>query len=108
MLFYRGISTFMGWRCRSGFIFLIGTAIDRAAIAPLICGMSAIATYLKRTGLSQRQFAELLNCSQSLVSQWITGETRMTAERALEIERVTSGKIKRQQLLPELYRGMAA
>ena len=70
--------------------------------------MKVIATYLRRTGLSQSQFAELLDCSQSLVSQWITGETSITPERALEIERVTSGKIKRQQLVPKLYRGMAA
>lgn len=70
--------------------------------------MHEIAAYLKKTGLSQRQFAELLECSQSLVSQWITGETRMTGEWAVEIERVTSGKIKRQKLVPQLYRGMAA
>lgn len=64
--------------------------------------------YLKKHGITQKQFAARLGCSQSLVSQWITGETEMTGERAIKIERVTNREVRRQDLLPELYKGMAA
>ena len=45
---------------------------------------------------------------RGLVGQWLHGETTITAERALQIERVTKGEVKRQQLRPELFRGMRA
>ena len=70
--------------------------------------MQALQQYLNKTGLTQRQFADLIDCSQSLVSQWLTGKVQMTAEWAIAIERCTRQKVRRQDLLPEIYRGMAA
>ena len=70
--------------------------------------MKALKGYLDKTGLTQRQFADLIGCSQSLVSQWISGDIQMTNGWALVIERRTHQKLKRQDLLPELFRGMAA
>ena len=70
--------------------------------------MRALQQYLDQTGLTQRQFAHLIDCSQSLVSQWLTGKVQMTVERAISIERCTRQKVRRQDLLPEIYRGMAA
>lgn len=70
--------------------------------------MKALKGYLDKTGLTQRQFADLIGCSQSLVSQWISGDIQMTNDWALVIERRTHQKIRRQDLLPELFRGMAA
>ena len=65
-------------------------------------------SYLKKHGLTQREFADKIGCSQSLVSQWISGETKITGQWAVAIERATERDVKRQELLPELYRGMAA
>jgi DNA-binding transcriptional regulator YdaS (Cro superfamily) len=70
--------------------------------------MKALKGYLDKTGLTQRQFADLIGCSQSLVSQWISGDIQMTNDWALVIERRTHQKLRRQDLLPELFRGMAA
>ena len=70
--------------------------------------MKALKGYLDKTGLTQRQFADLIGCSQSLVSQWISGDIQMTNDWALEVEKRTHQKLKRQDLLPELFRGMAA
>ena len=70
--------------------------------------MQALKAYLEKTGLTQRQFAALIGCSQSLVSQWLSGSVQITAARAVVVERCTRQKVRRQDLLPELYRGMAA
>lgn len=67
-----------------------------------------IEKYLKKHDITQRQFADKLGCSQSLVSQWISGDTQITGRWAVLIERATGGEVRRQELLPDLYRGMAA
>lgn len=65
-----------------------------------------IAAYLKKHNLTQEQFAQSFKpkVSQGLVWQWINGRTQITAERAVEIETITGGQIKRQELRPDLYR----
>lgn len=62
-----------------------------------------ISTYLREKGLSQEEFATHLGVSQGLVWQWIAGRTRVTAERAIEIEGKTDGEITRHDLRPDLY-----
>jgi DNA-binding transcriptional regulator YdaS (Cro superfamily) len=54
--------------------------------------------YLEEQGLTQAALASLLDppVTQSLVSQWIRGRTRITLEQALGIERLTSGKVSPQ------------
>jgi len=70
--------------------------------------MKVLDAYLTKNGITQRQFADRIGCSQSLVSQWINGDVTMTGQWAVKIERVTQRMVKRQHLLPDLYRGMAA
>lgn len=65
-------------------------------------------SYLKKHNLSQEAFAKSLHVSKGLVWQWLNGRTRITGEMAVRIERATDGEVRRQDLLPELYRGMAA
>ena len=60
-----------------------------------------LADYLKTT--TQTAFAEALGVTQSAVSQWVTGEQRITAERAKEIEELTRGAITKQELRPDIF-----
>lgn len=66
-----------------------------------------IETYLKHKGISQAEFAKHMGVTQGAVWQWISGESRITAERALEIEKKTGGEITRQELRADLF-GKAA
>ena len=58
--------------------------------------------YVEKNG-GQTQFGKVLGVSQGLVWQWLEGKTRITAERALEIERATSGKVTRHDLRPDIF-----
>jgi DNA-binding transcriptional regulator YdaS (Cro superfamily) len=58
-------------------------------------------TYLQQT--TQTDLAHRLGVTQGLVHQWVTGKTRITAERAVEIEKATGGQVTRQELRPELF-----
>lgn len=51
--------------------------------------------HLKESGQSQTEFGADLKppASQALVSQWIRGITRVTLDYALQIERVTRGRV---------------
>ena len=69
--------------------------------------MKVLDAYLTKNGITQRQFADRLGCSQGLISQWINGKTEMTGQWAVKIERETRKAVRRQDLLPALYRGMA-
>lgn len=57
--------------------------------------------YIKTT--TQAEFASRLNVTQGLISQWIVGKTRVTAERAIQIEKVTNGIVSRAELRPDLF-----
>lgn len=60
-------------------------------------------TYLEKHGLSQEQFAKQIGVTQGAVWQWLNGETRITAERAVEIERATKSEVSRHDLRPDLF-----
>lgn len=67
-----------------------------------------IPTYRKEKGLSQAAFAALLTktgspATQSLVSQWESGDTSITADRAVQIETATRKAISRSDLRPDLF-----
>jgi DNA-binding transcriptional regulator YdaS (Cro superfamily) len=70
---------------------------------------SPIEAYLDRNNLTQEQFAKQIGVSQGLVWQWIERwhnpkkGTRITAERAKEIEEKTRGEITRSDLRPDIY-----
>lgn len=62
--------------------------------------------YLKQQKTSQSAIAKSLRdrglrVTQGLVSQWIRGETRITLQAAVEIERLTGGKVSVYDWLPE-------
>lgn len=59
--------------------------------------------YLEQEQLSQDAFAARLNVSQGLVHQWVKKRTKITAERACQIEQVTKGKLTRFDLRPDLF-----
>jgi DNA-binding transcriptional regulator YdaS (Cro superfamily) len=67
-----------------------------------------IIAYRKAKNLSQAAFAALLTdfgspATQTLVSQWESEKTAITAERAVEIEKATAGEIQRAELRPDLW-----
>lgn len=62
--------------------------------------------YLETT--TQAAFAKALSCSPGLISQWMSGATRITAERAVQIERVTGGEVTAAELRPDIFGECAA
>lgn len=68
-----------------------------------------IQAYLEKHRLSQAQFAEKIGVTQGAVWQWIqwldnpNKGTRMSAEKAKEIEDRTEGEITRHDLRPDIY-----
>jgi DNA-binding transcriptional regulator YdaS (Cro superfamily) len=60
--------------------------------------------YIKSTPkVTQASFAEALGVSQGLVWQWLNGRTKITAERAKQIEKLTQGAVMRHELLPDVF-----
>jgi len=64
--------------------------------------------FLEEEGKSQIAFGAELTppASQSLVSQWVRGETRITLAHALDIERKSRGKVTPQDCA-DMYKGRA-
>ena len=60
-------------------------------------------TYLETAKKTQAEFAEDLDVTQGLVSQWLRGVTRITAERCRDIERVTNGRVTVHDLRPDIF-----
>jgi len=67
-----------------------------------------LSEYLRTKKLTQAQFAERMGVSQGLVWQWLNGRQPITAERAVKIELLTEGEIRRHELRPDLYQASAA
>lgn len=62
-----------------------------------------IRAYLSKHGLSQEEFGKLIGVSQGLVWQWLEGRTRITAERAKEIDEKTGGEVSKHELRPDVF-----
>jgi len=64
--------------------------------------------FLDVKSLSQSDFGALLKppVSQGLVSQWINGTTRVTLERAIEIEDLSAGDVTTRDCF-EMYKAAA-
>lgn len=60
-----------------------------------------LASFAKIHG--QTGAARILGVSQGLVWQWLNGETKVTAERAIDIEGKTAGAITRHDLRPDIF-----
>ncbi len=65
------------------------------------------AKLLEGAGLSQMQLARACGVTKGQVGHWVKGRQRITAERAVQIEQVTGGRIPRTKLRPDLF-GTAA
>lgn len=59
--------------------------------------------YLNKHGVTHKQLAGRIPCSEGLVWQWIVGRQRITAERAIDIERATDGHVSRNDLRPDVF-----
>lgn len=59
-------------------------------------------TYIEQNG-GQTAFARTLDVSQGLVWQWLSGKTRITGERAIQIEEATRQAVTRAELRPDLF-----
>lgn len=49
--------------------------------------------YLKIKNLSEKQFSELLGCTETAVYYWATGQRRPNGKNMLRISEVTGGKV---------------
>lgn len=63
--------------------------------------MDTVKEVIDRVGVTK--LAQLLGCSKQLVSHWRVGRLRVTAERAMEVESVTGGLIRKEDLRPDLW-----
>lgn len=52
---------------------------------------------------TQAALAEALGVSSMAVSKWMSGKARVTAERAVDIERVTGARVTRYDLRPDIF-----
>lgn len=57
----------------------------------------------KMIGLTQTELARRLGVQKPAVSRWESGARRIPAERAVQIELVTEGKIPRHITRPDLF-----
>jgi DNA-binding transcriptional regulator YdaS (Cro superfamily) len=62
-----------------------------------------LSEYLRSHELTQRQFADRMGVTPGMVWHWLNGASRITAERACQIEAVTDGAVKRHELRPDLF-----
>lgn len=61
-----------------------------------------ISTYLIDESLTQQEFADQVGVTQGRVSQWLKGE-KIPAERCIQIEAATGGKVTRYDLRPDVF-----
>lgn len=61
-----------------------------------------ITDYLNDASLTQQEFAALVGVTQGRVSHWLGGE-KVPAERCVVIERVTGGRVTRNDLRPDIF-----
>lgn len=68
---------------------------------PILPHMNHIERAIEHFG-SQAAMAAALSISQPTVSEWLRGERRVPAERCPEIERATAGKVRCEDLRPDV------
>lgn len=61
-----------------------------------------ITDYLKDASLTQQEFADMVGVTQGRVSHWLNGE-KVPAERCVQIELATGGKVTRNELRPDVF-----
>jgi len=63
--------------------------------------MQTLKDYLKTS--TQQEFADKIGVSRQMVSHWVKGTNRITAERAVQIEAATGGQVLASDLRPDLW-----
>lgn len=61
--------------------------------------------FLQLRLMTQEELAHAVGVTQPMVSFWVSGACRITAERAVLIERATGGMVSRKDLRPDLFDG---
>ena len=64
--------------------------------------MDALLTYMRREGLNQREFAELVGCAPSYIALVKAGLRKFGLPMAMQIEQRTGGKLRAVDLRPDL------
>lgn len=64
-------------------------------------GAQKLADHLRKTGMTQLEFAELAGVPGPQVSMWLSGRRRPGLESAFKIERATGGKVRATDWLPK-------
>lgn len=59
--------------------------------------------YLAKEKISQKQFADRVGVTQSMVWQWLNKKRGIAAEKVIPIESATEGKVSRHDLRPDIY-----
>jgi len=70
---------------------------------PIINAMNALKSYMARMGVTQRELAASVGCTQGMVHQWVSGLRRIAADRVLIICRATDWNITPHELRPDVY-----
>lgn len=65
-----------------------------------------ITAYRQANELTMTAFAAVVGVKKATVSRWESGHRKVDPARALEIEKLTGGKLNRTALRPDLYGGM--
>ncbi len=63
--------------------------------------MDAIDRAIRIAG-SRSKLAELIGASEQAISFWVTGKRGVSAEFAVQIERVTEGAVRCEELCPDV------
>lgn len=66
-----------------------------------------IKTYLSENGVTQSEFADLLGVTQGAVHQWTKPGNKVSPKRAIQISRLTEGKLSKETLRPDIFGELA-
>ena len=62
-----------------------------------------IKEYLKENKISQTAFANMLGCTQGAVQKWASGDLKVGADRALQIDAHKGINLTKEQLRPDYW-----
>jgi DNA-binding transcriptional regulator YdaS (Cro superfamily) len=60
--------------------------------------------YRQQTGMTQQALAVQLDTTRATINRWESGVRTITAEKSVEIETRTKGRISRAELRPDLFK----
>ena len=60
--------------------------------------------YRRERDMTQPALATILETTRATINRWESGARKITAEKAIEIEQKTKGRVKRAELRPDLFK----